>query len=182
MCVSWLECGRASSMRTALQSPSQMVSFSVPYSLYPPPPPPVLPLHPVLPSDLPNACLSPFLWCMAGNVRVLARVRPGFEHEDSTAVAFPDEFSLRLSVPSTSASAASSTATSPVKSSAGAAAGGAAASGAYARASAADRAAGGSATSAAAGATKREVELDAVLGPHVGQGECALVCVVHCKL
>ena len=102
--------------------------------------------------------------CMAGNVRVLARVRPGFEHEDSTAVAFPDDFSLRLSVPSTSASAASSTATSPVKKSG----------------SAADRAAGGSATSAAAGAMKREVELDAVLAPHVGQGECALYCAVHC--
>ena len=128
-------------------------------------------LHLVLPSKPSDAC-SPLLsmCCMAGNVRVVARVRPGFEHEDSAAVSFPDDFTLRLSVPSTtstSASAATSAASSPVTPPAS---------------SAADRAAGGSAVPSAAGSTRREVELDAVLGPHIGQGERVPCCAVNCAL
>ncbi|CAI5988586.1 unnamed protein product [Closterium sp. NIES-65] len=82
-----------------------------------------------------------------GNIRVVCRVRPAFEHEDSLALSFPDETTIRIN-PSASVAATASA-------SAG-------------RAGSPGSLGGGGGSS---GLAKRDYELDHIYGPHVGQGD-----------
>ncbi|CAI5480872.1 unnamed protein product [Closterium sp. Yama58-4] len=88
-----------------------------------------------------------------GNIRVVCRVRPAFEHEDSLALSFPDETTIRIN-PSATATAT-------------AAAGAASAGGAGSAGSPGSLGGGGGSS----GLAKRDYELDHIYGPHVGQGD-----------
>ncbi|CAI7773133.1 unnamed protein product, partial [Closterium sp. NIES-54] len=91
-----------------------------------------------------------------GNIRVVCRVRPAFEHEDSLALSFPDETTIRIN-PSAPATAGTG------------AAGAAGAGGAGSAGSPGSLGGGGGGGSS--GLAKRDYELDHIYGPHVGQGD-----------
>ncbi|GJP53610.1 hypothetical protein CLOM_g12764 [Closterium sp. NIES-68] len=87
-----------------------------------------------------------------GNIRVVCRVRPPFEHEDSLALSFPDETTIRINPSAAAAAAGAGGVGSPGSMGGAASMGG-----------------GGS-----SGLAKRDYELDHIYGPHVGQGDLFL--------